>query len=188
VNLSEAIENRRSVRNYTTQKVDKASVEKLLHAAVQAPSASNTQPWTFVVIQDAKLLKDYSDRSKSLLLGMIDFDNSPHKKYRAMLSNPDFNIFYTASTLIVIYAKPMGSHSYGDCCLAAQNLMLAAHGLGLGTCWIGFAGTLLDTPEVKKELGVPGEYALVAPIIVGYPQGKVAQLTRDAPEILSWKE
>jgi hypothetical protein len=41
---------------------------------------------------------------------------------------------------------------------------------------------------VKKELGVPGEYALVAPIIVGYPQGKVAQLTRDAPEILSWKD
>jgi nitroreductase len=188
LNLTEAIENRRSVRSYTAQKIDRATVTKLLHAAVQAPSASNTQPWSFVVIQDAALLKDYSDRSKSLLLSTIDLDNSPHKKYRAMLSNPDFNIFYTAGTLIVIYAKPMGRHSYGDCCLAAQNLMLAAHGLGFGTCWIGFAGTLLDTPEAKKELGVPADYSLVAPLIVGHPQGRIPQLTRDEPEILFWKE
>ncbi|MDT8901919.1 nitroreductase family protein [Anaeroselena agilis] len=188
MNLTEAIANRRSVRSYTAQKVDKDAIDKLLHAAVQAPSASNTQPWSFVVIQDAALLKEYSDRSKSLLLSMIDLENSPHKKYRDMLSNPAFNIFYTAGTLIAIYAKPMGRHSYGDCCLSAQNLMLAAHGLGLGTCWIGFAGTLLDTPAMKEELRVPVEYSLVAPIIVGYPQGRIPQLTHDNPEILFWKE
>jgi nitroreductase len=144
VNLSEAIENRRSVRNYTTQKVDKASVEKLLHAAVQAPSASNTQPWTFVVIQDAKLLKDYSDRSKSLLLGMIDFDNSPIRNTAPCSPTP----------ISTSFTPPAHSSSSTPNRWAAQLRRLlprrpeshvAAHGLGLGTCWIGFAGTLLDT-------------------------------------------
>ncbi len=187
MNLMEAIENRRSVRSYTDKKVERAALEQLLAAAVKAPSASNSQPWAFAVIQDAALLKQYSDRAKSLLLTVISPD-SPLAKYRAMLANPDFNIFYNAGTLVIIYAKPGGLESRGDCCLAAQNLMLAAHGLGLGTCWIGFAKALLDQPELKKELGVPAEYAVVAPIIVGYPQGRIPQLTRDEPQILFWKE
>ncbi|HWQ61715.1 MAG TPA: nitroreductase family protein [Negativicutes bacterium] len=186
MNIAEAIENRRSVRSYTAQKVDKATIEKLIAAAIQAPSASNAQPWSFAVIQDTNLLKEYSDRTKKLLLGSMTED-SPHAKYRGMLQNPDFNIFYTAGTLLMIYARPRGLHSYGDCCLAAQNVMLTAHSLGLGTCWIGFARTILDQPEVKRELGVPADYAIVAPIIVGYPQGKIPQLTRDEPEILFWR-
>jgi nitroreductase len=72
LNLQEAIENRRSVRNYTPQKVDKAIVEKLIEAAIQAPSAGNSQPWSFAVIQDKKLLQEYSDRAKKLLLGRDD--------------------------------------------------------------------------------------------------------------------
>lgn len=187
MNLMEAIENRRSVRNYTDRKVDRAALEKLFAAAVMAPSASNSQPWAFAVIQDAKLLKEYSDRTKSHLLANTD-EKSPLAKYRGMLANPDFNIFYNAGTLVVIYAKPGGLESRGDCCLAAQNLMLAAHGLGLGTCWIGFAKALLDLPELKRELGVPADYAVVAPIIVGYPQGRIPQLTRDEPQILFWRE
>ncbi len=187
MNIAEAIENRRSVRSYTAQKVDRATIEKLIAAAVKAPSASNSQPWSFAVIQDANLLKGYSDRGKSLLLSTMTED-SPHAKYRGMLQNPDFNIFYNAGTLLLICARPRGLHSYGDCCLAAQNAMLAAHSLGLGTCWIGFARTLFDLPETKEELGVPADYAIVAPIIVGYPQGRIPQLTRDEPEILFWKE
>lgn len=187
MNLAEAIENRRSVRSYTAQKVDKATIDQLIAAAIQAPSASNAQPWSFAVIQDAALLKDYSDRTKKMLLAAMTAD-SPHAKYRSMLANPDFNIFYTAGTLLMIYAKPRGLHSYGDCCLAAQNTMLTAHSLGLGTCWIGFARTLLDLPETKRELGVPEDYTIVAPIIVGYPQGRIPQLSRDEPEILFWRE
>jgi Nitroreductase len=187
VDILEAMENRRSVRKYTPQKVARTDIEKLFSAAVQAPSASNSQPWGFAVIQDAALLNEYSDRSKRLLLSKMDED--PHlAKYRAMLANPAFNIFYNAGTLILIYAKPRGAYSHGDCCLAAQNLMLAAHSLGLGTCWIGLAQPFLDTPEMKKELGVPTEYALVAPIIIGYPEGRVPRLTHDNPEILFWKE
>lgn len=187
MNLNEAIENRRSVRSYTAQKVERGQIEKLLHAAVQAPSASNSQPWAFAVVQRGEVLDDYSRRAKDYLLSALA-EHPGMAKYRGMLANSDFNIFYKAGTLIVIYAKPGALHAHGDCCLAAQNLMLTAHSLGLGTCWIGFATAFLNKPEVKEELGVPAEYAAVAPIIVGYLQGRSPQLLRDEPEILVWKE
>lgn len=184
--LMEAINSRRSIRNYTEQKVDKVIINELLQAAVQAPSATNSQPWVFAIIQDQERLRQYSDRAKALLLSVLD--KSPTLiKYRAMLSKPDFNIFYNANTLIVIYAKPEGPHPVEDCCLAAQNLMLTAYGSGLGTCWIGFANGLLNLPEIKQELGVPEEYVAAAPIIVGYPQSAVPGVPKKTPEIIFWK-
>lgn len=186
MNLQEAIESRRSIRNYEARKVDKAQVEKLIHAAIQAPSASNSQPWSFAVIQDDKLLREYSDRAKSYILAGLD--RLPGMaKYGGMLANPKFNIFYNAGTLITIYAKPEGLHPHGDCCLAAQNLMLAAADMNLGTCWIGFATPLMNLPAIKSGLGIPGDYTAIAPIIVGYPAGKIPKLGRDEPVILCWK-
>ena len=181
--LMEAIRTRRSVRKYTDQKVDNSTIEQLLDAAAQAPSASNSQPWAFAVIQDETWLEAFSIRAKNHLLSMVDQDPAI-AHYQAMLSNKDFNIFYNAKTLIVIYAKPFNPYSYGDCCLAAQNLMLAAHDMGLGTCWIGFAHGLLDTPEVKAEFNIPTEYIVAAPLILGYPDGKQPQLSKKPPEIL----
>jgi nitroreductase len=76
----------------------------------------------------------------------------------------------------------------GDCCLAAQNLMLTAHALGLGTCWIGFSQPLLNSTEFKTELGIPSEYIAVAPLIVGYSEISPAKVSRKPPEILVWQE
>jgi nitroreductase len=181
MDLLDALYSRRSVRQYSEKEVERPLLEKLLDAAVQAPSASNSQPWCFGVIKDFNRLKGYSDKAKSHVLSMLD-PNLEH--YRAMLSNPDFNIFYNAKTLIVIYAKPIGPHAEGDCCLAAQNLMLAAHDNGLGSCWIGFAVPLFNLPEIKAELKVPAEYVAVAPLIIGYPASKLLQMKKNKPEIL----
>jgi nitroreductase len=71
--------------------------------------------------------------------------------------------------------------------VAAQNLMLAAAALGLGTCPIGFAIPALNRPEVKAELGLPRDVSVVAPIVVGVPRDEAARPTsRKAPEIVSW--
>ena len=184
--LMEAINNRRSVRNYTNEKVANNIIEELLQAAVQAPSAMNTQPWAYAVIQDDILLKEYSTRTKQYLLNSID--KMPRlDKYKPMFENPDFNIFYNAGSLIIILAKAEGSHTAEDCCLAAQNLMLTAHSKGLGTCWIGFARFLLNLPDVQEEIGIPSGYTVVAPIIVGYPQGNPPAVPKKAPVILFWK-
>jgi nitroreductase len=82
---------------------------------------------------------------------------SAKDRYRDLLSDPDFQIFYHAPVLIVISAKELNSWAVEDCSLAGQNLMLAAYAAGLGTCWIGFANPWLNTPEGKAVLGLGSE-------------------------------
>ena len=110
------------------------------------------------------------------------------KRYIKIISNPAFNIFYNADTLIVIYGKPMGPFAEADCWLAAENLMLAACAAGLGSCVIGFAVPALNMPEWKRELGVPAEMTAYAPILLGYPAGSPPAATRKPPEVISWKQ
>lgn len=183
--LMETIYKRRSVRAYMSKKVDKATVETLIKAAIQAPSALNAQPWAFAVIQDAVLLKQYSDRAKAALLENLE-PSSPLYAHRDLLTNPGFNIFYDASTLIIC-AKPVALNAAEDCCLAAQNLMLAACGMGLGTCPIGFARPWLNLSEAKRELGIPADYMPVFPVIIGFPKEAAPPVARKEPEILFWK-
>jgi len=74
-----------------------------------------------------------------------------------------------------------------DCSLAAENLMLAAHAMGLATCPIGFARLWLNRPDVKKELGIPESYAPVFPVVVGFQKEPAHSVERKPPEILFWK-
>lgn len=186
MNVKEAISTRRSVRDYTDRHVDKATVEELIHAAVQAPSAMNQQPWAFGVIQDKALLRALSDRAKHLLAKTMHMDFLA-LEFREMLADRAFNIFYNAGTLIVIFAKPIGAHPDWDCCLAGQNLMLAAHGMGLATCPIGFAWSLFESSDVKEDLRIPAEYRPILPIIVGYLKQPLPAVARKEPEIVCWK-
>lgn len=78
--------------------------------------------------------------------------------------------------LIVVCAKPMGPFVSADCWQAAENLMLAASALGLGTCCIGSAIPALNSPEAKSELGIPADVEAVAPIIVGVPSGPATEV------------
>ena len=107
-------------------------------------------------------------------------------RYATILEAPEFNIFYDAGTLIVIGADHAGTYTDADCWLAAQNLMLAARAMGLGTCPIGFAVGVLNTPEVKRELGLAPEGRAVAPIIVGVPAADPPAVPRSAPRVVCW--
>jgi len=185
--LTQALASRRSVRQYTPQPVEKATLEQLIQAATLAPSAMNLQPWAFGVLQGTDALRELSARAKADLLAKLHLMPAI-EHYRETLSNPDFCIFYNAPALVVIYAKSSTDFASGDCCLAAENLMLAACDKGLGTCWIGFSLMYLNLPEVKAEFHVPAEYQVVSALIVGYPtDGPVPPKERNAPEILFWK-
>jgi nitroreductase len=185
---------RRSVRSYTGDRLDRDTVQALLDAAVQAPTALHAEPWAFVVVEDAALLRRISDIAKAQWLTEL----GPHRDLHAVgeaavrshfaqeLANPDFSIFYDAGTLIVVCAKPLGPFVTADCWLAAENLMLAACAMGLGTCCIGSAVGALNTPEVKSALKMPNDVTAVAPIIVGVPRLAPALDSRRSPEILSW--
>ena len=182
MDLMEAIYHRRATRDYTDEPVGDELLARLIDAAIQAPSAVNQQPWSFAVVRDQALLDRISRQSKAhMLAGLPDMPLSEH--FRALLSDADFQIFYHAPVLIVI-STVAGSHwAVEDCSLAAQNLMLAAHAAGLGSCWIGFAQDWLATPAGKAALDLPAALMPVAPIIMGRPKFPPPPVPRKAPDI-----
>jgi len=124
------------------------------------------------------------DKSKTYLLDTLG--NGSVGQIREMLIGPGFHIFYHAPSLIVISASQTGPWAVEDCSLAAENLMLAAHASGLGTCWIGFAQAWLGTAEGKTALRFGCDDVVpIAPIIVGYPRTQPAPVPRREP-IIHW--
>jgi len=190
----DAIFARRSIRAFTSAAIDRGTIRALLDAAVQAPTAMHLEPWAFVVVQDRATLKRYSDQAKGSWAAEA-------KKYRALhpdlgetersfadrFAAPDFCLFYDASALIVICAKPLGPFVTADCWLAAENLMLAATALGLGTCCIGSAVPVLNTPTVKSELSIPLDVEAVVPLVIGVVRDSASPVARKEPHILSWR-
>ena len=191
----DAIFTRCSVRSYTKEKLDRPTIRALLDAAVRAPTAMRLEPWAFVVIQDDATLKRYSDRAKASWAAelvkyrdlQVAVDEVTRSAFAARLASPDFSVFYDAGTLIVICSRSAGPFAASDCWLAAENLMLAACAMGLGTCCIGSAVPAFNTPEAKAEFGLPSDVTAVAPIIVGVPNGTAAPAARKDPDVLYWK-
>jgi nitroreductase len=184
----DAISHRRAVRDYTRRKIEQATIRILLDAAVHAPNAMHEEAWAFAIIQDRNLLKRLSDDVKTLVAkGADSIHPLPGGHASDRFTTPEFNAFYNAGTLVVICGKPLGPFVVADCWLAAENLMLAACATGLGTCPIGLAVEALNTPQWKKELGIPAEMTAIAPIIAGWPAGETPSVSRKSPEVLCWK-
>jgi len=148
----EAIKGRRSIRSFKPDEVTEATVTRLLEAACHAPSAGNLQPWQFFVVKDEEKKQE--------------------------LARAAYNQFFLAQApvVIVVCAQPeLSARRYGergkslyciqDTAAAVQNILLAAYGLGLGTCWIG----AFDEDQVSFALGLPQDKKPVALIPVGYP-------------------
>ena len=173
----ESIFSRTSVRSYSAEKIGRSTLQKLLDAAVRAPSAMHLEPCAFVVISDRALLRALSDRAKPLFLEKLH--HAP-----ASFSDPEFDVFHGAGTLIVICAKP-SAFSEADCWLAAENLMIAACSMGLGSCVIGSSVDAINLS--KTELGIPAEFEAVAPVVIGHPAAKTEPSSRKPPNILAWR-
>ena len=136
------------------------------------------------VVTERAMLDDISVRSKAWLLKTAsDMSSSDH--FRDMLRDPHFHLFYGAPALVVISTPVSAQWSVEDCSLAAQNLMLAAVDLDLGSCWIGFAQGWLNTPEGRECLGLSASSCVVAPITIGYPRSEAPLVSRKAP-IVTW--
>ncbi len=179
--LLQAIDGRRSVREYTDEPVGDAVIRELIEAAMKAPSAINQQPWAFIVVKEPSRLTHMSDQAKAYFLKASL--GAPAHPFRDMLSDPKYDIFYNAPALIVIATSEPTDWAVEDCALAAENLMLAAYARGLGTCWIGFAQHWLTTDDGKAALGVPKSYTPIAPIVVGHPSREPPPVPRKVPDI-----
>lgn len=186
MSVMDAINLRRSVRAYQDAPLDRDTINALLAAAVRAPTAIHEEQWVFAVVQGrAELAKLSAAIRAPLVIEGEQAVPASHVLHRP--PDGEFNFFYDADTLILICAVPMGPYVTADCWLAAENLMLAACAMGLGSCVIGSAAPGLNQPHIKAELGIPEEINIVAPIIVGVPRADAQPTQRTPAKVISWK-
>jgi nitroreductase len=172
------IKSRRSVRSYRPAQLKESELQDILDAGAFAPSAMNGQTWHFTVIQDQALLDKLSGQVREILKAV---DNP---KLQERLKDPNYHTFYHAPTLVVISGQADAMFHVTDCAAATQNLLLAAHSLGIGSCWIGIISRLLESPvgpELTRALQVPAGYRPLHAVALGYPAG-------DAPAAAPRKE
>ncbi len=162
----QAIFERRSIRNFEPTPVDKETLDLILEAGIWAPSASNYQTWHFTVIQDKALIEQINEEGMQYVL-----KNSA--SFRAQQGgNPNYHVFHHAPCIILVSYETSHSWAKIDTALAAQNIMLAAHSLGLGTTYIGRLTPWLESEEAKpilSALPIPEGYAPLHFIILGKP-------------------
>jgi len=169
----EAIMTRRSVRKFGTKQIPDAVLETILKAGTYAPSALALQPWAFVVIQDRQFLQKVSDYCKPVMISLMkDALDGMSDAFRQLLESPGFSIYYNAPTVIMVVGKSSSRFREIDCSLAAENMILAAHALGIGSCWIGSAEVAFGNPELMAGFRIPEGYSPVGTIVFGYPEEK----------------
>ena len=158
----EAIKTRRSIRKFSDQPVEPEKLQAVLEAVQQAPSWSNKQCWSLVVVQDQQLRASISE---------LSFVESFFSTY-GYKSNPAQKGLAQAPIVLVACADPQQSgdlrgeqYFMADLGIASQNLMLAAHDLGLGTVFVG----VFDEEQLKGLLGIPPQIRIVGLFPLGYP-------------------
>jgi nitroreductase len=180
MDLLEGLRTRHACREFTGEAVSRQEVERLIAAAAWAPSAMNRQPWAFVALLGTDRLHDLSKQAQKAALQYLVAD-SP---LRSHALDPHFELFHGAAALVIVCATSAESQAAEDCCLAAENLMLAAHAADLGSCWIGFARPWLSREEVKGNLGIPALLHPVAPIVIGHPKARIAAADRNPVKVI----
>lgn len=146
----ETIFRRRSIRKYTGQPVEPEKLDLLLQAAMAAPSAMNCKPWEFVVVTDPEKLSQFRKR--------LVFGNRNAHAAIVVCGNPRLS------------ANPAARLFWQqDCSLAAENILIAATSLGLGTVWVGVYPVSEFVRVVRNIVGLPRHVAPLALIYVGYP-------------------
>lgn len=178
--LLQLIRTRRSIRRYDSRPVPPSLIDQLLEAAIWAPSAHNRQPWRFVVISNGETRRQLAAAMGERLRQDLTTDGAPPEvigrdveRSYARISN--------APLLILICLSMQDMDAYPDtrratnegimasqsAAMAGQNLLLAAHALGLGACWL--CAPLFCPDVVRQTLSLPDDWQPQSLITIGYP-------------------
>ena len=175
-----AIKTRRSIRKYTEQSVEREKVEILLRAAMAAPSAGNQQPWDFIVVTQKGIINRVSraHRYAKLLKGaplcIIVCGNT--QKERA-----------SASRLRKIFPRK-SKYWVLACAAATENILLAAHAIGLGAVWIGIYPEQNPMRYISRIFGLPKSIKPMAAISIGYPAEEKDAVDRFMETNVHWEK
>jgi nitroreductase len=160
---------RRSIRAYAPQAVSDEAVQKLLEAAMAAPSAAATDPWRFVVV-----------RNRDMLLRIAD-------------ALPYGKMVGSAALGMVVCGDLEAAHDHQlsyllqDCSAAIENLLLCAHVLGLGACWLGVHPREQRVKDLQEILKLQVSVIPVACIAIGYPAETKEPRTRFNPDYVRFE-
>jgi len=193
--LVQLMASRRSCRCFTNQPVDRAMIEDLVKIGITAPSGTNSQSWTFTILPTRKAVISFSEYIASFfgrlnttaektilrlflkLIGKGELDAYYHGYYRKVKetlkewreSGKD-RLFHGSTAAILVGSKPGASCPVEDALLATQNILLAAHSMGLGSCLIGYAvAAMKKDTSIQQSIGIPSEEKIHAVIALGYP-------------------
>lgn len=163
---------RRSIRSYRPDMLPREVIEKIAEAGTYAPTGMNRQTPIIVAVTN-KALRDRMSRLNAAVLGM---DSDP---------------FYGAPVVLVVLAERSAPNHVYDGSLVMANLMLAAHAMGVGSCWINRAREVFDTDEGKailRDLGIEGDYEGIGNCILGYTEGEEPQAKPRKENWVYWAE
>lgn len=161
---------RRSIRSFLPKPVPDASLEKIVEAGLYAPSGMNRQPWHFTVLTGLERLERVTAELKAAVARM------PENRYKDFVGAAGYTVNYHAPAFIIVSAAADASNTVTeDCALALGNMFLAAHALGLGSCWINQLGSACAEPGFRAlltELGVPPKNHVYGAGTFGFIQGE----------------
>ena len=166
--IIDAIKCRRSIRQYQLRQIEDEKLEKILDAAIYAPSGHNLQRWNFLVIQDKEKIDELDQRIKKCML------ESKIPRAVELGNNPKYKILHNAPTIVIVSGDEVTSNPNGnfgpiaECSAAIQNMLLAAFSLGIASCWIGFAQYLFAHPEKMLDIPIPIGYKQYYCVCLGY--------------------
>lgn len=166
----ETIKTRRSIRKYKEDSISEDILNKIIEAGTYAPSGKGKQSTIILAVTN----KEVRDKLSKINASIMGSTNDP---------------FYEAPVVLVVLAdKSVRTHVY-DGSLVMENLMLAAHDLGVGSCWIHRAKETFETEEGKellKSLGIEGEYEGIGNCILGYPDGELPVAKQRKDNFVYW--
>ncbi|MCZ7357652.1 MAG: nitroreductase family protein [Candidatus Methanoperedens sp.] len=185
--IIEMIKTRRSVREFKQDQIPDDEIKFLIDCARYAPTGFNTQPWSFLVIKNKDAMRKISESGKKSMIPLLEPMKDSSQKARdflVFLKTKGTDMFYNAPVLVIILGNKSAPTVDFDCSMAAQNMMLAAHSKGIGSCWIGGVLPALMNEELLKELGAPDGYKAIAPLIFGYPKSKTSMPEKIEPKVV----
>jgi len=176
--------NRRSIRAYKRDQVPDAYLAAILDAGLHAATARNLQPWHFTVIQDQRIINKINDAAKETMRKSND------ALYLSKVDDPDFTLFYHAPTIVIVSGNPEAPYATVDCANATQNMCVAAHSFGLGSCYIAsFTRAFYDksvAKALKKELGIPDTHSPCFAVSLGYIDGDLPEIKVRRHDVINY--